>query len=222
MSNDQSGGAGLRRTLGVGVLVVALVLGGVWFNDLWRGQPFPTADPVAVAGRLDARTQAIYDGLQLPDAPLNPRWPMAGIEASIYDCHPRGLANFPDTLADSPPREPGTAAVHESWALAGVTHAQAADATARARRTLEAAGWKTVSYKVSGGDVALRLEAPGTKDKVAVRAGVVLYPNGNLEVFAAAECVRYPKSAAVDDEGRPDLPDPSAPTQLRSRPPASS
>ncbi|MFI9331305.1 hypothetical protein ACIGZJ_27685 [Kitasatospora sp. NPDC052868] len=185
------------------------------FADLWRGEPFPSADPVAVAQRLDARTQTIYDGLRLPDAKLNPTWPGAGIKASIYDCHPRGLANFPDTLADSPPREPGTAAVHESWALAGVTREQAVDAIARARRTLEAAGWKTVSYDVSGGEASLRLEAPATQDKVAVRAGVVLYPNDNLEVFASAECVRYHEDTAVDDERPPDVPGPSAPTQLR-------
>ncbi|MFC5664940.1 hypothetical protein ACFP3U_18360 [Kitasatospora misakiensis] len=208
-----------RIVVGV-VLVAALVFSAVKAVDLWRGDPFPVADPVAVAQRLDAQTQAIYDALELPEAQLDPQWPGEGIEATIYNCHPRGLRNLNDVLSDSPPHEPGTADVHESWALAGVTPAAAVEAIGRARRTLAAAGWQVVSYRDDGvGEVALRLRPPATDDKVAVKAGVWTYPSGRLEVFAGAECLRYPDGTAVDDEGKPDVPGRAdAPAQLRSRP----
>ncbi|WP_380282424.1 hypothetical protein [Kitasatospora purpeofusca] len=227
MTSDQQGGPARRwraaalAAVGVG-MAGALFLGGVKATELWQGEPFPVADPVAVAGRLDARTQAVYDALLLPDAPLNREWPSEGIEASIYDCHPRGLAHFLDSISDSPPREPGTTAVHESWALAGVTHAQAVDAMARARQTLTAAGWKVTSYTdLSPDDVTLRLKPPqaddGVTDGVTDGVSVALYPRGNLAVFAGTDCIRMPDTTPVDFEGRPDVPGPSAPVQLRDR-----
>ncbi|MFB7470033.1 hypothetical protein [Kitasatospora sp. NPDC056184] len=204
-----------------GVLVVGgMFLAGLKAIDLWRGETFPVADPVAVAQRLDAQTQTIYDALQLPQARLDPDWPGGGIEATIDNCHPRGLGNLSSVLSDSPPNEPGTAAVNESWALEGVPATVAAEAMARAERTLTAAGWKAVSYAgAEAGDASLKLTPPAADDGVVVRAGVVAFPSGALEVYATTECLRYPDGTEADREGRPYVPGrPDAPSQLRSRP----
>ncbi|MFE6871187.1 hypothetical protein ACFVFS_32100 [Kitasatospora sp. NPDC057692] len=221
MTGRQLGSAGRKwkaaRLIAVGVLLVgAVFLTGLKAVELWQGDPFPVADPVAVAQRLDGQTQSIYDALQLPPTRLVPDWPGGGIEATVHDCHARGLG---EALNDSPPEEPGTAAVHASWALADVPAAEAVEAMARARRTLTAAGWTvTSSTETPAEDASLRLRPPATADGVTVRAGVSVYPNGALAVFAVTECLRYPDGTAVDTEGRPRVPDvPTAPSALRSR-----
>ncbi len=91
---------------------------------------------------------------------------------------------------------------------------------ARAQQTLTAAGWTVTSYDAaSADDATLRLRPPATEDGVAVRAGVAVYPRGDLNVFAVSECVRYPGGTVVDSEGTPRVPDrPDAPSRLRPRP----
>ncbi|MER7708652.1 hypothetical protein ABTX81_37955 [Kitasatospora sp. NPDC097605] len=222
MTGRQLGSTGRKwkaaRLSAAGVLLVGVVfLTGLKAVELWQGEPFPVADPVTVAQRLDGQTQTIYDALQLPSARLDPDWPGSGIEATVQSCYARGLG---EALNDSPPPEPGTAAVHESWALEGVPAAEAVEAMARARRTLTAAGWEITSSSESPAeDADLYLRPPATGDGVTVRTGVRFYPSGVLEVFAISECLRYPGSTTVDSEGKPHVPGvPTAPSALRSEP----
>ncbi|TYC70529.1 hypothetical protein [Streptomyces sp. CB01881] len=220
-SSPQQTGRGRKAALyvTVGVIAVgAVFLAGVKVIGAWTGTPFPSADPAATARRLDAQTQEVYDALALPGAALNPQWPGGGTEANIYDCHPRGLAHFVDNLADTQPREPGTAVISTEWALAGVTRPQALDALRRAKQALVGKGWTVTSHDEAVEDVTLRLAPPRDGDGVGHRVVVSLYPNGNLSVAAISECVRYPAGTRVTQEGAPyDLPDPVAPAQLRGR-----
>ena len=53
----------------------------------WNGHPYPVAAPAATACRLDGRTQAVYDAVDLPHAELADY--CNGLDADV-DAGPQG------------------------------------------------------------------------------------------------------------------------------------
>lgn len=215
-----------RRKLAkrIAAAAVATAIAGfaaVKFADIWRGEPYPVADPTVTAHRLDVQTQAVYDALALPpSAGLDPRWPGEGITADTLECHLRGLGHLLENMNDSPPSEPYTSDIGDSWALGGVTRPQAQDALERARQTLTRAGWTILSYDNGNAQqLQLRLRPPAAaRATEGDTVSVALYPGDRLAVSASADCARYPDGTSADAEGKPEsLPAPAAPVQLRHR-----
>ncbi|MFE9404042.1 hypothetical protein ACFYNY_20000 [Streptomyces sp. NPDC006530] len=192
-------------------MVTATAYAAKWFEGVWNGRPYPVAAPASTAQRLDAHTQAVYDALALPHPALDENWPGGGVEATGYSCHPVGLRHFFDNLSDTPPSEPQVVAVHDAWALKGVPLAEAVTAAERARVALTHQGWKVTENKHTSSDLVLRLTAPDSSDTVGIEA----YPQDRLQVFAAADCARYPAGTPLDTASDPRLPAPQAPSALR-------
>ncbi|MFE4861200.1 hypothetical protein [Streptomyces sp. NPDC056670] len=59
--------------------------------------------------------------------------------------------------------------------------------------------------------LVLRLTASDSSDAVGIEA----YPGDRLQVFATAECARYPEGTPLDRAGDPQLGAPQAPSTLR-------
>ncbi|WBO65375.1 hypothetical protein [Streptomyces camelliae] len=187
------------------LLAVAAVAG---CTRLWDGEPYPVADPVATATRLDGYTQAVYDALDLPDAELEPG---GSPEADGYGCSYRGLRHLDEELSDSPGSPPGVVDVSSGWALKGVSRAEAVSAMQRARAELTRQGWKVAGYENSRSWLRLSLKPVNGEDTVSVEA----YPGDRLQVAAYAECARYPSGTQMNELGEPVLPPQVAPVQLR-------
>lgn len=213
-------GLGLATTLVFGVASGMASLGRAW-----EGRPYPTADPAATATRVNGRLLAAYDAFGLSPAPeLDPQFTPA-VEADVYDCHRRGLVHALDSVDDSAPPEPRTAAIHAGFSVRGLTAAQAEAAVRSAERTLNDQGW-TVTASREPDRVRLVLEPPkpggavppgsATDTVPASVSATVDYANGYLHLSAGAECARYPEDTRVDDEGKPEgLPSLVLPAQLR-------
>ncbi|MEV5508827.1 hypothetical protein [Streptomyces orinoci] len=184
---------------------LTLVTGQV-VHRWWDGEPYPVADPVAAARRLDARTQAVYEVLGLPRAAVDGGWPGREFEASGYDCQPRGMRHWPEGLRDSPTSAPGVVDVRAAWGLKGVTRAQAEGALQRVRTVMTRRGWRTAEYRNEGDSLWLKLKPADSEDTVALE----WYPAG-LEVAASSPCARYPSGTEVDQLGHPVLPPQEAP-----------
>ncbi|WP_433889009.1 hypothetical protein [Streptomyces sp. CA-111067] len=182
-----------------------------WFEQQWKGRPYPVANPAATARRLDDHTQTIYDALGLPDAELATDWPGAGLTTDPYTCPRPGLRHLSDGLMDSPPSEPRTVKVNDDWALKDVTRAQAVPALQRARTELTRAGWRLTSYEDSTDRLQLSLRPPNAKDTVSVEA----YPGDRLQITASTGCARYPAGTPMRYSDDPELPPQQAPAQLR-------
>ncbi|MFJ4184083.1 hypothetical protein [Kitasatospora sp. NPDC089509] len=225
-------GRGRRTALRGAVLtaaVAAVVLGVVGgeavaegWTGVWEGKPYPVADPVAVAAHLDARTQSVYDALDLPPGLTLSSEPDIddGITARIYGvCRPRGLAHALENLNDGGADQPRTAVLGARFTLAGVTGAQRTEALDRARRTLTAQGWTVGAVDDFGHGPRLALTPPATgPGALAETASVGFDPVGHtLVVMATTECASYPGSTPVDALGMPiGLPTATAPTGLRA------
>ncbi len=204
---------GVRRKLIVRSAAAGLAITGLvplW--HLWQGTPYPVGQPSATARRLDRQTQNVCDALGLPAAGLDRTW-VGGISGHIYDCPRRGLAHWTDQLTDTPPMEPHTFTVSDTWALTGVTHPQAVRALHQARQTLTRQGWTVTSYE----DSPPRLLSLELKTPSADAIHVTLYPGHRLAVEAYAGCASYPDGTPTDAEGQPYLPAPTAPVQLTGR-----
>lgn len=208
-----------RAALALAGFVVsgAVVVGGVRVTGAWEGEPFPVADPAATAEHLNHRTLAVYDALGLPEGlPLDLR-DSRGVQANTYDCHRRGLAHFVDTLEDSPPYEPRTAAISAGFTLTGLTHEQAAKAMDRARRSLTGQGW-TGGLRDSHDDIQLKLTPPDTgPGSISDTISVDYYDgSGFFTINAYAECAHYRDDTPVNYEGKPEhLAYLSVPDQVR-------
>lgn len=192
-------------------LALGMVAGVWWCARLWDGVPYPVADPAATARQVDRHTQAVYDVLDLPQAELDTGWPGRGLDADGSSCYRRGLRHWGDQLSDSPPSEPHTVMVHDSWALTGVSPAQAESALKRARRALTQRGWTVTAYEHSRQRLRLTLTPPRTDITVVLEA----YPGDRLQVAAHADCARYPSHTPLDNLDTPLVPPQKAPAPLR-------
>ncbi|MFJ8470981.1 hypothetical protein [Kitasatospora sp. NPDC094011] len=225
-------GRGRRTALRGAVLtaaVAAVVLGTVGgeavaegWTGVWDGEPYPVADPAAVAAHLDARTQSVYDALALPPGVTLAAEPGAddGITARIYGvCRPRGLAHALENLNDGGADQPRTAVLGARFTLAGVGADQWTEALGRVRRTLAGQGWTVDAVDDSGRGPRLTLTPPATgPGALAETASVSFDPVDHILVVAArTECASYPDSTPADVLGMPiGLPTATAPKQLHA------
>ncbi|PSJ25293.1 hypothetical protein B7P34_28950 [Streptosporangium nondiastaticum] len=198
------------------VLAFAAVAAGMtaftgWAREVWRGTPYPVADPAATARRLDGRTQALYDALGLTRAELDDDGPGDGLATGKSSCDRRGLRDLPKNISDSPPSEPGVTTVRDEWTLKGVPRAEAGPALERAGQRLTRQGWKVTRYEHSDLRLWLFLKHPDTGDTV----GVEELPGDRLGITARSECARIPSGTPMNLAEEPLLPAQRAPVQLR-------
>ncbi|WP_409055894.1 hypothetical protein [Streptomyces sp. SYP-A7185] len=118
----------------VAAAVVALsAAAAVAGNSVWNGEPYPSADPDAVAQRLNDRSDEVYDGFGLPDT-----YAAAPGRVDTGACSYRGLRGFAHVdEARSDVRSFGL-----DWSVPHVPEATARDAQERVRRQLVERGWK--------------------------------------------------------------------------------
>ncbi|MFE3503211.1 hypothetical protein [Kitasatospora sp. NPDC059160] len=229
-------GRGGRRAVRVALVTTvagAAVLGTVGYRGavtvaeevprVWSGEPYPVADPAAVAAHLDARTQAVYDALALPPGVALAPVPVGddGISAKVQGvCHARGLEHLLESMNDGGADQPRTAVLAARFTLAGVGATQGTEALGRARRTLTAQGWTVVSADESAPVPSLSLAPPADGPGALAEGASLRYDPvaRTLTVGAGAECSRFTDGTAVDGAGQPTgLPTPTAPKQLRAR-----
>jgi hypothetical protein len=206
-----------HRKIAAASAVVLTLAGAAGCARLWAGEPYPVADPVATATRVDGYTQAVYDALGLPDAALDETRSGAGPEADGYSCRYRGLSHLDEELSDSPGNPPGVVAVSDGWTLRGVSRARALSSMQRARAELTRRGWKVAGFQNSSSWLRLVLRPGGGEGTVPTTVSVEAYPGGLLEVSAHAECARWPSGTRTDERGDPVMPVQAAPVQLRGR-----
>ncbi|WP_328945895.1 hypothetical protein OG259_35110 [Streptomyces sp. NBC_00250] len=164
----------LRRCL-YGLIAVGLILAGF---SVWNGPPYPAADPDAVAGRLKAEAQRVYDEAALPGGADG-----VGSRVETGSCSYRGLRGF----AHIDSGRPDVRSFGLSWSVTDVPEAAARAAQARTRLRLERDGWKLVSENIS--DLGFRFEHPGTGDKVDVDW---YEPTGTFALSTHAPCGKLP------------------------------
>ncbi|MER5303312.1 hypothetical protein ABT039_28150 [Streptomyces lasiicapitis] len=197
--------------VGGAAALAAIVGAGLWFEGVWRGDPYPVADPAGSSRRIDERTQTVYDALALPDARLDTERSGVGAEAKGYGCHRRGMRNWGEGLSASPSSEPHVVNVSYDWTLRDVPHDRAVTALQHAKKELTREGWKVVSYDNNRHWLRLKVAPPEGNASVSVTA----YPAGRLNVVGYADCARYPEGTPLDDSGDPELAQMRAPVQLR-------
>ncbi|MFJ7248794.1 hypothetical protein ACIQWA_29780 [Kitasatospora sp. NPDC098652] len=229
-------GRGGRKAVRVALLTTvagAAVLGTVGYRGavtvaaevprVWSGEPYPVADPAAVATHLDARTQAVYDALALPPGVALTPAPVGddGITARVQGvCHARGLEHLLESMNDGGADQPRTAVLGAHFTLAGVSPTRWTEALGRARTTLTAQGWTVVSVDESAPVPSLSLAPPSDGPGSLAEGASLRYDPvaRTLTVGAGAECSRFTDGTAVDQAGEPTaLPTPTAPKQLRAR-----
>ncbi|MFE6069299.1 hypothetical protein [Streptomyces sp. NPDC056525] len=162
------------RPLLYGLIAVGLVAAGYY---LWNGPPYPQADPDAVAVRLKAQAQRVYDEAALPGAP--------GVQSRVETgtCSYRGLRS----VAHIDRGRLDVRSFGLSWQVTDVPETTARAAQARTRLRLERDGWKLVGKDVS--DLGYRFEHPGTGDKVDVDWYA---PTGTFALNTYAPCGKLP------------------------------
>ncbi|MFJ5073799.1 hypothetical protein ACIP8Z_04190 [Streptomyces sp. NPDC088553] len=156
------------------LIAVGLVAAG---HYLWNGPPYPKADPDAVAARLKARAQRVYDEAALAGTP--------GVESRVETrpCSYRGLRGF--AHIDGGRLDVRTFEL--MWQVTDVPRATARSAQARTRLRLERDGWKLLSENVS--DLGFRFEHPGTGDTVDVDW---YEPTGTFALRTFSSCGELP------------------------------
>ncbi|WP_338497958.1 hypothetical protein [Streptomyces sp. SJL17-4] len=164
----------VRRFL-YGLIAVGLVAAGSY---VWNGTPYPATDPDAVAARLKAEGQRVYDEAVLPAGADG-----VGSRVETRLCSYRGLRGF--AHIDSGRLD--VRSFELSWRVTDVPVATARAAQARTRLRLERDGWKLVSENIS--DLGFRFEHPGTGDKVDVDW---YEPTGTFALSAYAPCGKLP------------------------------
>ncbi|MFE5946006.1 hypothetical protein [Streptomyces sp. NPDC056480] len=164
-----------------GLIAVGLVAAG---SFLWNGSPYPEADPDAVAVRLKAQAQRVYDEAALPGAP--------GVRSRVETgtCSYRGLRS----VAHIDRGRPDVRSFGLSWSVTDMPEAEARAAQTRTRLRLERDGWRLVGENVS--DLGFRFEHPGTGDKVDVDW---YEPTGTFALSASAPCGRLPDGFSAHD-----------------------
>ncbi|MFI2437091.1 hypothetical protein [Streptomyces sp. NPDC018693] len=142
-------------------LVVAAVVAG---NVLWNGAPYPSVDPDAVAQRLKARSDEVYDGFALPE-----KYTADSGRVDTGACYYRGLRSIAHIdEARSDVRSFGL-----DWSVPDIPEATARDAQRRVRQQLVQKGWKLTHEGDRAGatfrQLGFRFENPEGGDQVDVR-----------------------------------------------------
>ncbi|NUK84742.1 hypothetical protein [Streptomyces lunaelactis] len=143
----------------VALLVAAVVAG----NVVWNGAQYPSADPDAVAQRLKARSDEVYDSFALSE-----KYAAGSGRVDTGACYYRGLRSIAHIdEARSDVRSFGL-----DWSVPDVPEAAARDAQRRVRQRLVQKGWKLTHEGDRAGatfrELGFRFENPGG-DQVDVR-----------------------------------------------------
>ncbi|MFD5700458.1 hypothetical protein [Streptomyces lasiicapitis] len=197
--------------VGGAAALAAIVGAGLWFEGVWRGEPYPVADPAASSRTLDERSQTVYDALGLPDARLDAERSGPRAYTDAYNCDRRGLRTWSHGLDPSPPSEPHVVSVSYDWTLRDVPRARAVTALKDARKELTRQGWRVAEHRNDRYGLELSMRPPKDGTSVTITA----YPGSRLEVSAYADCARYPAGTPMDMDGEPELAAMRAPVQLR-------
>ncbi|QDY77947.1 hypothetical protein [Streptomyces qinzhouensis] len=180
------------RTTVIAALLAALVLGaagtaalttGPLADRLWRGRPYPAADPDTAAERLQDRSRRVH-------ADLGPTAPATDPGHNVLRSE-----RCPVRAAVSSERTDRSAVgVLHSWTVGGMGGAAAREALRRAGEGLRADGWEAgYAYddEANGrGGVGARYEDPDTGDIVALQWSL---PAGRLLVEAESPCRTVPE-----------------------------
>ncbi|WP_424706682.1 hypothetical protein [Kitasatospora acidiphila] len=200
-----------RRIAAIAAIAAVTVGLGIGLTLLARacsGKPYPVADPVATAHRLDDRTQAVYDAMALPPVHLETAWGQNDISADSSACGIRGIQARIDKVVGGWHPAPNTYAIIEGWKVANVTRPAAQAALQRAQQTLTTRGWTVVSYDPTSVHLVLQPPAPAG-DTVDVAFDSLEH----IGVTATSECATVTSDLFP---GTGTLPSPSAPSQLRN------
>jgi hypothetical protein len=120
------------RLVVAGVVLAAGIAVAVTGYRMWFGDPYPKADPDAVAWRLEQRSQLAYETLALPRSALeNDNTLETGY------CPSTGLRS----LTDWDSSQPGVVDVRHSWDVRRISEATARDSLRRLRDMLASSGW---------------------------------------------------------------------------------
>ncbi|MFF3325284.1 hypothetical protein [Streptomyces sp. NPDC002889] len=176
----------------VALLGVAVVAG----NVVWDGAPYPSADPNAVAQRLKARSDEVYDSFALPE-----EYAADSGRVDTGACYYRGLRSIAHIdEARSDVRSFGL-----DWSVPDVPEATARDAQRRVRQQLVQKGWKLAHEGDRAGaafrQLGFRFENPKGGDQVDVR-----WNNSTTTLFISvyAPCGQVPDEFVESDWSEAD------------------
>ncbi|MFE9480405.1 hypothetical protein ACFYNM_17595 [Streptomyces spororaveus] len=158
--------------------VVCLLATGWGAYRLWNGEPYPDADPQAVATRLGAQAERVRDDLAVPV----PADALPG-RADTGACSYRGLRS----VAHIDESRPDVRSFSLAWQTTGVPEETARAAERRVRLRLARQGWRLTAENIS--DMGFRYEDPGTGDRVDVDW---YEPTGTLAARVHAPCGKVP------------------------------
>ncbi|MFD8414666.1 hypothetical protein ACFV2Q_23400 [Streptomyces sp. NPDC059650] len=171
----------------VALPVVAVVAG----NAMWNGAPYPSVDPDAVAQRLRARSDEVYDGFALPE-----QYAAESGRGGTGACYHRGLRSIAHIdEARSDVRSFGL-----DWSVPDVPEATARDAQQRVRQQLVEKGWKLTHEGDRAGvafrQLGFRFENPEDGDQVDVQ-----WNNSTTTLFISiyAPCGQVPDEFVEHD-----------------------
>ncbi|MGW2111430.1 hypothetical protein [Streptomyces sp. NPDC001948] len=178
--------------MAVTLLAAAAVAG----NAVWNGAPYPSADPDAVAQRLKARSDEVYDGFALPE-----KYAADTSEFDTSGCYYRGLRGIAHIdRARSDVRSFGL-----DWSVPGVPEAAARDAQRRVRQQLVQKGWKLTlegdRAETNLRELGFRFEEPEGGDQIDVR-----WNDSTTTLFISvyAPCGQVPDSFVDHNWGEAD------------------
>ncbi|MFI6948027.1 hypothetical protein [Streptomyces sp. NPDC050422] len=144
-----------------GVVLVAAAVAG---NAVWNGTPYPSADPDAVAQRLKARSDWVYDGFALPG-----KYAAESGSVDTGACYYNGLRGI--AHIDEPRSDVRSFGL--DWNVPDVPQATALEAQRRVRQRLVQQGWKLTHEGDRAGatfrELGFRFENPEGGDQVDVR-----------------------------------------------------
>ncbi|MFJ8230070.1 hypothetical protein ACIQ9E_08940 [Streptomyces sp. NPDC094448] len=195
--------AAVLAALVLGAAGTAVVTTGPVADRLWRGRPYPTADPDTAAERLQDRSRRVHADLRAAVPAATPPAPGNNTLRS---------SRCPVRAAVSSERTDRSAiGVRHLWAFGGMGGAAARDALRRAGEGLRADGWEAgFAYDDEAGGrggVGARYEDPGTGDVVSLQWSL---PSGLLRVDAESPCRTvpdgHPKATGKPVEWTPEAP----------------
>lgn len=169
-----------------GLTVVALSVAAVVAGDfVWNGAPYPSGDPAAVAQRLKARSDGIYDDFALPE-----KYAADSGSLDTGACYYRGLrgvAHIDEARSDV--RSFGL-----DRRVPDVPEAAAREAQGRVRQRLVQQGWNLTHEDDRAGatfrELGFRFEDPQGGDQVDVQ-----WNNSTTTLFISvyAPCTQVPE-----------------------------